>query len=116
VGFLESAQKVFLAPCRLDAYGTCSIYECHEVYSFVEIVRSIKGFYVMSAHELIKFDDGGGRAVKDRTSAKPVDQESPFHCHLCASNDVENYMYFRSVFAIWKMELAGNLYLCLSSS
>jgi len=43
------------------------------------------------------------------TSAKPVDQGSPFHCHLGASIAIENYMYFRSVFAIWKTELAGDL-------
>jgi len=49
--------------------------------------------------------------VKDCTSAKHVDEESPFLCHLGASSDIESDMYFRSVFAIWKMELAGDLYL-----
>jgi len=116
VGSQGSAQKVFLAPYkwnRLDlAYGTCSIYDCHEVYSFFEIVRSIKDFYVMSAYELIKFDEEG-HAVKDCTSAKPVDPVRSFRCYLGASSDIENDMFFRSVFAIWKMELAGDLYLCL---
>ena len=115
---LGSAQKVFLAPYkwnRLDAYVTCSICECHEVYLFVEIVRSIKGLCVMSAYELIKFDEEG-RAVKNCTSAKPVDQESPFCCCLGSSSDFENDRFFRSVFANWKMELAGDLYPCLLSS
>lgn len=64
----------------------------------------------MSAYELIKYYEEGC-AVKDCTSAKPVDQWSPFRCHLGASSYIENYIYFRSVFAIWKMELAGSLYL-----
>jgi len=65
----------------------------------------------MAAYELIKFGEEG-RAVKDYSSAKHVDKESPFLCHLGASSDIESYMYFRSVFAMWKMELAGDLYLC----
>jgi len=96
VGSLGSSQKVFLAPFkwnRLDAYGTCSIYEFHEVYSFVEIVRSIKGLCVMSAYDLVKYDEEG-RAVKDCTSAKPADHESPICCRLGASSDIENEKFF----------------------
>jgi len=65
VGSLGSAQKVFLAPYkwnRLDACRTCSTHECHEVYSFIEIVRSIKGLYVIYAYHIIKLDEEG-RAV-----------------------------------------------------
>jgi hypothetical protein len=61
------------------------------VYSFVEIVRSIKGLYVMSVYELIKFDEELP-PVKDRTLAKPVEQESPF-CYLDANSDIENGVF-----------------------
>lgn len=39
------------------------------ITQYIVIVRSIKGFYVMAAYELIKFDEEG-RAVRDCTSAK----------------------------------------------
>jgi len=57
------------------------------------------------------------RVVLLKTVLQPnVDEESPFLCQLVASSDIGSDMYFRSVFAIWKMELAGDLYLCPLSS
>jgi len=47
----------------------------------------------MSAYDLVKYDEEG-RAVKDCTSAKPADQESPFCCCLGASSDIENEKFF----------------------
>jgi hypothetical protein len=37
-------------------------------------------------------------AVKDRTLAKPVEQESPFCCHLDENGDIENDAFERQFF------------------
>jgi hypothetical protein len=62
MGFVESAPKVFLTPCkwnRLGACGTSCICECHGGYSFLEMVRSIKSFNVMSAYGLAELAEEG---------------------------------------------------------
>lgn len=67
----------------------------------------------MSAYELIKFDEEGP-AVRDCISSNPVDQESPFCCHLDASSDTEiEDKLLKHSLCVCKLEDGTSRYPCL---